>query len=616
MSRLPILLGAALIAAAACLVSAADTPVTIPPADQILNTLRGEHPRLLLTKDKLETLRQQIQGDELLAKWYGGIEENAEKTLGQKPSIYEIPDGRRLLSVSRRVKDRVRTLAFVYLLSGDKRFADRAWLELAAAAAFPDWNPKHFLDTAEMTHALALGYDWLYACWTPDQRQVIRDAIVSKGFQPALAAYKKGGGWVRSDNNWNQVCNGGIGMGALALADVEPELAGQLLHAGLNSLPRAMNHYAPDGGGTEGVTYWDYGSRYNVVLLDSLRTALGTDFGLAEINGFRQSGDYQMFMAGASRYSFNFGDCGFRRMSTPQHFWLAARFDQPRHSWYRLEELAQPKATGSVLDLLWYCGNGRDFDANDLTLDKHFRVAECASMRSSWTDPDALVVGILAGKNSTNGHRHMELGSFIIEALGVRWIVDLGSERETYMRHRHKNGRYDYYRTRAEGNNTLVINPKRVPDQRIDAVTKIGRFESTPARCEAEIDLTSAYADDVKSVRRTIAMVDRKQVEVCDDIETKEPAEVWSFFHTKAKVDLADDGRSAVLRQDGKQLVVKVFEPAGAVIQVMEAVPLPTSPDPMRKQTDNRDSRKLAVHLERVEKTRMVWTFAPNSEEQ
>ena len=74
-----------------------------------------------------------------------------------------------------------------------------------------------------------------------------------------------------------------------------------------------------------------------------------------------------------------------------------------------------------------------------------------------------LVVGILAGKNSTNGHRHLELGSLIIEALGVRWIVDLGTEHETYMRHRNKNGRYDYYRTRAEGNNTLVLNPKRAP---------------------------------------------------------------------------------------------------------------------------------------------------------
>ena len=28
--------------------------------------------------------------------------------------------------------------------------------------SFTDWHPKHFLDVAEMTTALALSYDWLY----------------------------------------------------------------------------------------------------------------------------------------------------------------------------------------------------------------------------------------------------------------------------------------------------------------------------------------------------------------------------------------------------------------------------------------------------------------------
>lgn len=67
----------------------------------------------------------------------------------------------------------------VYHLAGDPRYSDRAWQELEAAAAFPDWNPAHFLDTAEMTCALALGYDWLYRQWTEQQRHLLREAIVS-----------------------------------------------------------------------------------------------------------------------------------------------------------------------------------------------------------------------------------------------------------------------------------------------------------------------------------------------------------------------------------------------------------------------------------------------------
>ena len=69
---------------------------------------------------------------------------------------------------------RVYTLALLYRLDGDQRYAERAWQELEAAAQFQDWNPRHFLDTAEMTHAFAIGYDWLYDVWTPEQRATLR----------------------------------------------------------------------------------------------------------------------------------------------------------------------------------------------------------------------------------------------------------------------------------------------------------------------------------------------------------------------------------------------------------------------------------------------------------
>ena len=63
------------------------------------------------------------------------------------------------LFVSRSVLDRVYTLAYAHRLRGGVAYRDRLWRELDAVAAFKDWNPPHFLDTAEMTHAVAVGYD-------------------------------------------------------------------------------------------------------------------------------------------------------------------------------------------------------------------------------------------------------------------------------------------------------------------------------------------------------------------------------------------------------------------------------------------------------------------------
>ena len=585
--------------------------VARPTPAQILKTLRPGHPRLMLDAKAVQSLRGLIESDPFARRIYDQVKSHATKALEAKPSEYVIRDGRRLLSVSRRVLDRVRALALVYLIEGDQAHADRAWAELKAAAGFKDWNPKHFLDTAEMTHALAIGYDWLHGQWSPSQRELLRKAIVQKGLTPARRVYvPKHRGWARGPNNWNQVCNGGIGMGALAVADVEPALAAELLHHAIRSLPRAMRYYAPDGAGTEGVTYWDYGTRYNLVFLSALHSALGTDFGLAEIPGFAQSGDYKLYLSGAKGYSFNFGDCGYTRVSAPQHFWMGRRYGQPRHSWFRHQVLAQDIRRARVTDLLWYDPSGRDFDAGALPLDKHFRKAETASMRSAWANAEALVLAIQAGHNERHGHRHIELGSFILEALGVRWAIDLGSERQTYMGHTHKFSRWDFYRTRAEGQNTLVMNPGKGPDQKVPAAAPIARFESTQERATAVVDLSQAYAAHAEQVRRTFTMIDRRHVTVCDEVRAAKPVDLWWFMHTRAAVKLDADGRGATLSQDGKQLRVEIAEPTGARLQAMDAKPLPTSPDPPI-QARNHGSRKLAVHLPRITELKLTVRLLP-----
>lgn len=183
----------------------------------------------------------------------------------------------------------------MYLMTDDEIYAKRAEEEMLAAAAFEDWNPSHFLDVGEMTAALAIGYDWLYGFLSDESRTKIADAIIRKGL---LGAEDNKQMWFyRATSNWNQVCNGGLVMGALAVWERRPDLTESIIEKALATNPRAMRSYAPDGVYPEGFGYWAYGTWYEVLMIESLRSALGGSAGLERAEGFLASADFMNFMS-------------------------------------------------------------------------------------------------------------------------------------------------------------------------------------------------------------------------------------------------------------------------------------------------------------------------------
>lgn len=284
----------------------------------------------------------------------------------------------------------------------------------------------------------------------------------------------------------------------------------------------------------------------------------------------------------------------------------------PQHSWFRYSELPHLDRSEDVLDLLWFDSSGKAFAASELPPDKQFHNADCVSMRSSWSDPDALVVGIQAGDNENpNGDRHLDLGSFVLDALGERWILDVGTEPETCQSHRNIREKWEFYRVRAEGHNLPVINPNEGPDQKLDTRAPVTLFESTPARATVVVDLTDAYAGHVRMARRTFAMVDRAYVILADEIEEGWPiVDFWWFLHTAAEIEIDELLTTATLTQNGKKLIVKIEQgPARADFEIREAVPLDGSPRP--QQSANEGVRKLAIHLSNITQFKVKISITP-----
>jgi hypothetical protein len=585
-----------------------------PAAADILKRLQPKHPRLLASDETFASVKK-LTTDPKVAPVYESLRKKADALLELPPAKYEIRDGKRLLYVSREVKDHVLTLGLLFQLTGERKYADRLWREADAVAHFPDWNTKHFLDTAEMSFAVAIAYDWLYDTWTPQQRATLREALIKFALKPALALYRAGTGFTRLHHNWNQVCNGGILNGALAIADEEPELSGEILQHAIASLPLAMKNFAPDGAWAEGPSYWRYATEYNCYAIAALQSALGTDYGLSQMQGFSRTGDAPLNFTGPLGLTFNYADAHPHFSGAWQLFWLASAFNEPDYAVYQSKYAREDV---HPLDLLWGASwLARDPKMSARPLDRLFRADNVVYFRSAWNDPRALFVGFKGGDNKVN-HGHLDLGEFVFDALGQRWAMDLGPDdynRPGYFGPE----RWTFYRCRAEGNNCFILNPSADPDQSPRAVAPVEKFFSAADRADAVVDLSAAYAGQATSARRGVAMLDRKRVLIQDEVAATKPFEYLWFMHTEAKIAIADDGRSAKLTLGGETLTARVLSPANAKFSVMEPRPLPTSPpEPpaaknpvLGKPTSLQNVRKLAVRIENVTDLRVVILLEP-----
>lgn len=553
------------------------------PAQNPIETLRKSHPRLLALDRDMLRVRTFINTEPAARELYNRLKERAAAIETEPPVEHKLI-GPRLLQESRKCLNRVYTLGLLWRLDGDRRWFDRALKELRAAAAFPDWNPSHFLDTAEMTHALAIGYDWFYNALSPEDGALLRRAIVEKGLRQSLPVYGADHSWARVVHNWNQVCNGGMAIGALAVAEDEPELAAYIVRRSVESIRRAMASYAPDGGWAEGPGYWHYATRYNVYYLAALESALGTDFELAHLPGFSQAGDFRVYFSGPAG-SFNYADASPTVSNAAEMFWLARKFAQPVYAWDEARHLRAGR--GDAFDLLWYDPRVQSPKAAGWPLTRIYKGVNVAFLRSDWENPAAFWMAIKGGDNRAN-HSHLDLGTFVLDAKGQRWALDFGGDDYNLPAYFGAK-RWTYYRLRTESHNTVLIDGENQ-----DTAAKASFLEPHV------IDLAGAYPGKLKLFTRE-ASLDRRGARLRDEIEAVRPVEALWGMVTDAEVKLA--GRRARLSKGGAALEVEIVSPAGARFEVVSASPEPP-------QNPNIGAKKLVVRLPgKVTRTRIEVAF-------
>ena len=529
-----------------------------------------------------------IEADPLAARIQKKLMTEADRILGARTCRHEIPDGKRLLHESRLALHNILHCAWAWRMGGDERHRLRVVAELEAACTMKDWNTSHFLDTAEMAAAVAVGYDWLHATLTPAQRAMCERALIEKALLPARAIYQKGGWWTNASNNWAQVCGSGIALGAAAIAGHDEGLAEELFVAGLELVERCSRFYNPDGMYPEGPGYWHYGTNYHVILL-----AACEPLGRSSRNEplLQKAGHAIMHLTGPTRMGFNFADAGARsEQPSAAQAWIARHFSdqlQARHVRDLFARALDDRAGRfshdrlGPLALLWL-----PEDPGKLALPSAAVFGgqqSVALFRTAWS-PDAAWLGIKGGTPAAS-HGQMDVGAFVFDAHGERWFHDLGADDYNLPAY-FGNKRWDYFRLQNRSHNTLEIAdrlqmPKSAPCPIIDSSTAGKTFAAT-------FDISTAYQNSAKRVLRRAEMDTASgTVRLRDHITTPAGGVVWRAF-TKAEPRI--EGDKVILGQRGKSITIRRLS-ADGVWSVRAATP------PTREENQNSGFRALCLEV-------------------
>jgi len=536
------------------------------------------HPRILLLEGEEEQIRDLIDSDQTWKKMHLAILEKSTELLG-KPVLERVMTGRRLLSVSREALNRIFYLSYSYRMTGDERYLKRADDEILAVSRFEDWNPSHFLDVAEMTMAVAIGYDWLFEDLSERARLEARSAILLKGIEES----KKGNQWwLTSENNWNQVCNAGMVFGALAIQEDYPDVAEEIIDRAFESLPVAMDEYLPDGIYPEGYSYWGYGTTFNVLFLSAVEKQLGTDRGLTDNSGFLNTGHFMKHMITPTGGNFTWGDCGTGTNLHPAMFWFAERTGNPSVLWSEKQFLEKSNFDSfkGIRELPAILIWGKNIPLENISEpEEKFWMGQgrnpVAMMRSNWTG-QAAYVGFKAGSPSVN-HGHMDVGSFIFETEGRRWATDLGMQNYESLEslgmkifgRTQDAERWTIFRMNTFSHNVLIFDNQQ---QRVNGYAKIDKFSDEENSMYAVSDISTLYRNQVKSAERGVALLNKEYLLVRDEFETLDKTTTvrWQMV-TSSHVELGE--KEATLTDGGKILKLKVQGPGNLLMKTWSTAP-------------------------------------------
>ena len=551
----------------------------------------NDHPRLFLREGEEKALMSNISADKVWSAMHEAILAECD-TICDLPCCERVIKGPRMHAVSCEVLRRVLFLSYAYRTGGDEKFADRAEKEMLHAAGFVDWNPSHFLDVAEMSTALGIGYDWLYDRLSEASKDSIRNALIHKGLEPALDD-RNADRFVHT-SNWGQVCNGGMAVAAIAMLTEAPQLSQAIIARSRENILIPMKaEYPPEGCFPEGFGYWAFGTQYNILFLDAMWHFFGRETidPYLAVPGFIDSGNYSQQLITPSLQTFGYSDNSTRIYLEPAVMWFNRVRPDPKMYWMQKPLFEKFNKTRSYVKtiknrlipfmLIWGAGTGDGpavrLDAPEKPQDLYYEghgTADICVMRTGW-GPDDAYLGFKCGK-VRNPHGHMDVGSFYYEYKGIRWSLDLGSDDYGSVQV-HGIGLFDMWAGSDRWTKLTKYNnfahSTTYPEGAYQEIRALCGIKGDAAGMKASSELAGLYPKRMKSLVRTVSLKgSAATIEDRTITEEKDVRLVWNM--TTEACSFKRKGNTLILSAaDGRTLEMKVASRLPFVAELVSAKP-------------------------------------------
>jgi hypothetical protein len=584
-------------------------PFPMPTRAQQRERVPKEHPRLFLRPEDLPRLREASRGK--AARSFENLRAEADRLLAGEPTpepatMGDLKDPKtaadwfpnRLQTL--KACQEAETIAFVFLLSGEKKYGEgaRKWILHLAS-----WNvdgPTNFGINCEaakpILHRLPRSYDWAYGALSPEERERVRAVMKRR----ALDAWKsrevgEGVGHLNSPySSHGQRTFHKLAENAIALLGDAPEAEAWLDYA-VNKFYATFPVWADDDGGWhQGVSYWAGYIAKDVWWLQVARSALGIDGFKKPF--FAQVGDYPLYIAPPGSPNCGIGDLSNRTPSPGwggfMEFFLRSMSGHERsRAWKWWCDRWGMTGEGGVLGFLYETNLGPLPEPKapaDLPASKVFHGTGVASLHTSLLDSaDDVHLLFKSSPFGTQSHGHNSHNSFQLNAYGESLLPacvyrDLhGSRFHTGWCHETVSQNAVLVDGRGQTKHTSA------PHGRI-----VGERLGTDWDYVAG-DATDAYGGRLVRYRRHIAFAKPDAIVTWDDLEAREPSTFQFMLHAHKAFALDEkEGRLSIeLPKAGA--TVRYLSPAGLAFRQWEGYePKPTREFPTMWHVEAATSEK------------------------